>query len=93
MTDILKRGGKRQTEPFSPVKLEHGVYAALTSVRVPEGQAKDTAHAVRNTVEQWLQDRPEVTSADLRRKASEALAPLHPDATLIYKNFKKYLHS
>ncbi len=88
MTDIVKRDGKRATEPYSRLKLEHSLQAALHSVKTPAGQAEDTARAVCDHVEQWLATRHEVTAHDLRRKAAEALQPLHPDAAFIYKNYK-----
>lgn len=91
MTDIVKRDGKRATEPYSRSKLDHSLRAALHSVRTPEGQAADTARAVCDRVEDWLATRHEVTAHDLRRKAADAMHSLHPDAAFIYKNYKNIM--
>ena len=88
MIDVVKRGGERPTESYERAKLERSIRAALHSIKTPDGQADDTAKAVCDIVEQWLESRHEITSEDLRRKASDALHPLHPEAAFIYKNFK-----
>ena len=88
MIDVVKRGGKRQTETYERAKLERSIRSALRSLKTPDGQTEDTARAVCDLVEQWLESRHEVTSEDLRRKAGEALHPLHPEAAFIYKNYK-----
>ena len=86
--DIVKRDGKRPTEAFERSKLERSIHAAMRSVKTPDGQAEDTARVVCDIVEQWLEARREVTSADLRRKATDALAPLHSEAAFIYQHHK-----
>jgi len=86
--DVVKRDGKRSTESFERAKLERSIRAAMRAVKAPEGQAEDTASAVCDVVMQWLGSRPEVTSADLRRQAVQALEPLHPEAAIIYKHYK-----
>lgn len=88
MIDIVKRGGRRPTESYERAKLERSIRAALRSVKTPDGQSEDTARAVCDIVDQWLESRREVTSDDLRRKATDALNPFHPEAAFIYKNFK-----
>ena len=88
MIDVVKRAGKRPTESYERDKLEQSIRSALRSVKTPDGQTEDTAHAVCDIVDQWLASRHEITSEDLRRKASEALHPLHPEAAFIYKNYK-----
>lgn len=91
MIDVVKRGGKRPTESYQRAKLERSVRAALHSLKTPEGQAGDVAAAVCDIVEQWLQSRHEITSDDLRRKATEALTPLHTEAAFMYKNYNVIL--
>lgn len=86
--DIVKSGGRRPSEPFSHDKLYASVRAACLSVRSPEGEAEMTAKKVCDTVEKWLDTKPEVTSADLRRKASEALEKHHPEAAYLYKHHR-----
>jgi transcriptional regulator NrdR family protein len=86
--DIIKREGKRPSESFDRNKLQASVRAACLSVRSPEGEAETTATHVCDIVEQWLDTKPEVTSADLRRKATEALHAFHPEAAYLYKHHR-----
>jgi len=83
---VVKRGGKRPTEAFDPDKLKASIVATCLSVRTPEGQAEATANSVTDVVTRWLDDKPEVTSEDIRRKAAEALAKYHPEAAHLYKH-------
>jgi hypothetical protein len=64
------------------------VLAACLSVRTPEGEAEMIARKVCDTVETWLNIKPEVTSADLRRKASETLDIHRPEAAFLYKHHR-----
>lgn len=86
--DVVKRGGRRPSEPFDRDKLHHSVRAACLSVRSPEGEAELTAHTVCEIVIRWCDTKPEVTSADLRLKAATALMSLHPEAAYLYKQHR-----
>lgn len=86
--DIIKRGGKRPTEPFNRDKLHASVIAACLSVRSPEGLAETTAHAVCDAVIAWLENKSTVTSADLRTAASKYLEQFHPEAAYLYKHHR-----
>lgn len=86
--DIIKRAGKRPSESFNRDKLHASVRAACLSVRSPEGEAEMTAERVCDAVIIWLDTKPEVTSADLRRKATETLARHHPEAAYLYKHHR-----
>lgn len=86
--DIVKRDGTRPTEAYERAKLERSIRAALQSLNTPSGQADDTCRAVCDIVEQWLSERSEVTSHDLRRQAANALATFHPDGAFIYQRHK-----
>lgn len=88
MSDVIKRDGQRPTEGFNREKLFHSVRAACLSVRSPEGEAEMTARNVCNVVTLWLAQKPEVTSSDLRRKATEALTAFHPEAAYLYKHHR-----
>lgn len=85
---IIKRQGERPSENFERGKLHASVLAACLSVRTPEGHADATAEAVCEAVVNWLSHKPEVTSDDLRRKATEALTAFHPDAAYLYKHHR-----
>lgn len=91
MAHVVKRNGQRPSESFQPQKLHASIVAACLSVRSPEGEAETIAHSVCSTIEEWLSIRPEVTSDDLRRKASESLAVLHPEAAYLYKHHQLVL--
>lgn len=82
---IVKRGGKRPSEPFNPHKLHVSVRAACLSVRTPDGEAEMTAAAVTNAVITWLHAKTEVTSRDLRRIAGGHLRTFHPEAAYLYE--------
>lgn len=86
--DVVKRSGKRPSEPFNRDKLHHSIRAACLSVRSPEGQAELTASTVCDIVITWCDTKPEVTSNDLRRKAADALHILHPEAAYLYKQHR-----
>lgn len=89
-TNVIKRGS-RIPESFNRSKLQASIYAACLSVRSLDGLSKDTAESVCNSVADWLQDKPDITSSDIRRQAEKALATLHPDAAYLYKNHKRII--
>lgn len=86
--DIIKRGGDRPSESFNRDKLHASVRAACLSVRSPEGEAETIARKVCDQLDSWLQTKPEVTSSDLRRKATVALQQFHPEAAYLYKHHR-----
>ena len=86
--DIIKRGGERQTEQFTRAKLHKSIVAACLSVRSPDGQAEAIASAVCDAVDEWLAERQEVTSRDLRAVASKSLHTHHPEAAYLYEQHR-----
>jgi len=86
--DIIKRGGKRQSERFRREKLHASIVAACLSVRTPEGQAEPIANAVCESVIAWLQQHPEVTSNDIRLVATKQLRIHHPEAAYLYEQHR-----
>lgn len=86
--DVVKRGGRRATEQFDRQKLHSSVVAACLSVRAHEGHAESTATNVCDIVILWLDNKPEVTSSDLRRQASKALETHHPEAAYFYNHHR-----
>lgn len=85
-TYIVKQRGKRPTEAFQPDKLHASILNTCLSVQTPEGQAEATAEKVTTAVADWLSDKPEVTSEDIRRKATAVLEKYHPEAAHLYKH-------
>lgn len=91
LIDVVKRGGKRSTERFERTKLHASVLAACLSVRSPQGMAESAASSVCDIVIVWCKNRPEVTSDDLRRIASNHLEIIHPEAAYLYKHHRLVL--
>ncbi len=91
LIDVVKRGGKRTTERFNRDKLYASILAACLSERSPDGMAETTAHRVCDVVVIWCNNRPEITSDDLRRVAAKHLAILHPEAAYLYKHHRLVL--
>lgn len=85
-TTIIKRQGNRPTELFSPEKLRDSIRSACLSINLPDGHAHDTAVYICQHVESWLDDKPEVTSDDIRRRAAKHLETISPEAGYLYKN-------
>ncbi len=71
-------------ERFDRDKLFNSIVKACLSARRPEGQAESTAKSVCNEVVKWLDDRPEVTSHDIRRIAAKSLELFDPEAAYLY---------
>jgi hypothetical protein len=84
-TDIIKAGGKRPPELFDRSKLHKSIVAVCLSVHTPQGQAEETAHSVCDEVVAWIQDKPEVTSQDIRTVADKYLKRFHPEAAYLYE--------
>lgn len=86
--DIIKQGGTRAAESFQRDKLHRSIVAACLSAGTPKGQAETIAKNVTESVIGWLETRPEVTSHDLRRVASQHLTSHHPDAAYLYQHHR-----
>ena len=89
--DVVKRSGKRPPEQLSRDKLHASIYATCLSLRSLDGHAKDTADHVCNIVLSWADNKSEVTSADIRKAATNALEKVHPDAAYLYKHYKQII--
>ena len=87
MNHIVKRKG--HAEPYDNRKLYASIYAACLSVRATEGEAELVAERVVKDVETWLAKKHEVTSADIRRVASQNLKAYHSDAEYMYRNHRE----
>lgn len=85
-TLVVKNHGRRPSEDFSRHKLHHSIVAACLAVRSSVGQAEHVAKMVCDEVIAWLDDKPEVTSDDIRKTAGEHLKRYNPDASYLYIN-------
>lgn len=90
-THVVKTGRGKHPEFFNAEKLQKSIVAACASSGTPIGQAESLARRVVNEVEIWLENRPEVTSADIRRVAARYLKPYHPDASYLYEHHRSIL--
>lgn len=88
---VLKRRGRRSSEPFDSEKLLNSIKAACLSVRLTDGVAHDTALQAVKQVENWAKDKSEVTSADIRRVAGDSLSRVSPEAGYLYQHHKSIM--
>lgn len=88
---IVKSGGLHQSELFDPLKLHGSLMAACLSVRSLEGEAHMIAQRIVEKVIDWLENKTEVTSDDVRRVAAGNLQTYQPEAAYIYETYKDIL--
>lgn len=74
---------------YNKIRLEQAVKNAVTANRSTVGQADDFASRVLLKVEEWLQDKTEFTSHELRLKTAAALSDYDPEAAYFYENEKR----
>lgn len=87
MNTLVRHGGsKRDSEQFDEDRLRRSLSEACYSVGMSEGATDDIAARVIARVRSWLDNKPEVTNNDIRRKASETLEMMCPEAGYLYKN-------
>ncbi len=84
---VIKRG-RHDSEAFDPLKLHQSIMAACLSVRSLEGEAHLTAQRVCRHVIDWLMNKDEVTSEDIRRVASKHLTTYQPEAAYLYEQHR-----
>jgi transcriptional regulator NrdR family protein len=80
---IVKRKG--HTETFDNKKLYASIYASCLASHEKIEIAEKTAEKVVNKFVEWLEEKNTIiTSNDIRRKASEILEGINPDAAYSY---------
>lgn len=90
-THVVKNSRHRHAELFDAEKLHKSLIAACLSSGAPAGHADSMARRVTDEVIRWLEDRPEVTTNDLRRTAAKYLKTYHPDASYLYEHHRTTL--
>lgn len=83
--DVIKSKGKRSSERFDIAKLHKSIVACCLSLKTPEGQADEIATAVCSGVLTWCENKPEITSGDIRRIGAKIMQKHHPEAAYIYR--------
>ena len=86
MRHIVKRAG--HNEPYDNRKLYASIYSAGLALRTPPAAAELAAENVCKSVDKWIENKHEVTSADITREAYKHFHVLHPDAAWIYKHHR-----
>jgi len=82
VTHVIKRAG--HSEPYVESKLHDSVEQAALSVRALEGEAELLAERVSSAVTDWIHDKAEVTSRDVREIARRLLDELHAETAYAY---------
>ena len=88
---VVKNGAHHRPEPFNPEKLHASVVSACLSAGSPHGYAESIARRVTEGVVEWIENRPEVTSEDIRRITAQGLKTYHPDASYLYEHHRTTL--
>lgn len=90
---MVRRTNSRRnhSEHYDELKLRRSLSTACNSVGISEGATEDIVKRVMQTIQKWLDSKSEVTDCDIRRKASERLEELCPEAGYLYKNQKSIL--
>lgn len=91
ITYVVKSGSHKHPELFSRDKLHASIVSACLSSGTPTGHAESITRRVVDEVVVWLENRPEVTSADIRRIAARYLKTYHPDASYLYEHHRSTL--
>lgn len=91
ITHVVKNSRHRHAEVFDREKLHKSLVAACLSTGAPAGHADSMASRVTDEVIKWLESRPEVTTNDIRRVASNSLRTYHPDASYLYEHHRSTL--
>lgn len=85
---IVKKSG--MTEHYVRSKLAKAVHGACMDATGYIGEAEKTTLLVCSEVEAWLENKYEVTSADIKRKAADALQKYNPRAAYELAPSKQY---
>lgn len=88
---VVKNTKRYQSERFDPLKLHSSITSACLAVRAYEGEAHLAAQHVCEKVLCWLNTKTEVTSADIRRIATQTLKIHHPEAAYVYQQYELML--
>jgi hypothetical protein len=81
---------RRHTVPYMRTKLAASIHNACMKSFGFSGEAELTAMRVIHDVEQWLEDKEEVTINDIKRQAAKALQKYNPRAAYEYLPLREY---
>lgn len=86
MKHIVKRGNK--TEVFDIKKIYASIYASCLSVHEPTQSAELIADKVTKDIINWLINKNEVSSREIRHQASKFLSEINPHAGYLYSQHR-----
>jgi hypothetical protein len=85
MTHII---GKENIE-YDRTRLVKSVQKTAVANLTPIGQAEDFAHRVVEKVEKWLNEKTEITAAELRLQTANAMVEYDSETAYLYENENK----
>lgn len=86
MVHIVKRKGHK--EIFDERKVYASVFAACLSAHLNKEEAEVNANMVTKAVKEWLDEKEDITSDQIFKKAGEELEHLNKDASFMYKTHR-----
>lgn len=86
MVHIVKRKGHK--EIFDERKVYASVFAACLSAHLDKEEAEINANLVTKAVKEWLDEKEDITSDQIFKKAGEELEHLNKDASFMYKTHR-----
>ncbi len=86
MPHIVKRRG--HTEPFDSRKIYAAVFASCRNAHLSEMLSENIADSVQNRLEEWVEDKQDVTSEQIFRETITVLKALHPDAAFLFETHR-----
>lgn len=85
MSAYVVKHATHDSEAFDVIKLHGSILRACLAVRAFEGEAHEISQRVCKHVINWLENKSEVSSEDIRRVSSQKLAIYHPEAAYMYE--------
>lgn len=82
MKHVVKRKGHK--EDFDDRKVYASVYAAALNSHYDEVSAENVAALIADHMEDWLHDRAEVKSSEIRKEIINTLNDIDEDVALMY---------
>ena len=86
MKHLIKASGSVQV--FSANKLQNSIIASLHAVHKNAADTQEISVKVTQEVVNWLHNKQEVSSVDVRTAAAASLAKYDKDAAVVYKKHK-----
>lgn len=85
MSAYVVKHATHDSEAFDVIRLHGSILRACLAVRAFEGEAHEIAQRVCKHVINWLENKNEVSSEDIRRVSGQKLAIYHPEAAYMYE--------